>query len=124
MFYKMYKSGLKVLTSFDSGIIHLDASSTVENSKEKTKKLVYSEYRNKLIFWHRFIFLPEKNPLLRLWSVIALLYTYGIQGIKYGIRYMLGDKDMPTAYKNGLADGLSFLKSTEYKVLPLIRNER
>ena len=124
MFYKMYKSGLKILTSFDSGIIHLDASSTVEKSEEKTKKLVYSEYRNKLIFWHRFIFLPEKNPLLRLWSVIALLYTYGIQGIKYGIRYILGDKDMPTAYKNGLADGLSFLKSTEYKVLPLIRNQR
>lgn len=122
MFYKMYKYGLKVLTSFDSGIEHLDASSTVENSNEKTEKLVYSEYRNKLIFWHRFIFLPEKNPLLKLWSVIALFYAYSIQGIKYGAKYVLGDKRMPSAYKNGLADGLSYIRSQAYKNLSPIKN--
>lgn len=124
MFYKMYKSGLKVLTSFDSGIIHMDASSTVTNSNEKTEKLIYSEYRNKLIFWHRFIFLPEKNPFLRCWSAVALAYTYGIQAIKYGIKYMLGDKAMSMAYKNGVTDGILYLKSCEYKRLPKIKNER
>lgn len=124
MFYKMYKSGLKVLTSFDSGIDHLDASSTVGKHKEKTEKLIYSEYRNKLIFWHRFIFMPEKNLLLKFWSVIAISYAYGIQGIKYSIKYILGDKDMSLAYKKGLADGFSFLKSEEYKKLPKINSCR
>lgn len=124
MFYKMYKSGLKNLTSFDSNIVHLDASSTVTNTNEKTERLIYSEYRNKLIFWHRFIFLPEKNPLLKLWSVIAIFYVYSIQGIKYYIKYMLGSKGVSMAYKNGLMDGFSFIKSNEYKKLPKVKSYR
>ena len=55
MYYKMYKKGLKVLTSFDTGIVHLDAGSTMGQNKERALKLIFSEYRNKLIFWHRFI---------------------------------------------------------------------
>lgn len=124
MYYKMYRCGLKVLTSFDSGIEHLDASSTVSDSKEKTERLIYSEYRNKLIFWHRFIFLPEKNLLLKFWSAIAILYAFGIQGMKYGMKYLLGDRDMSLAYKNGVADGFSFLKSEGYKKLPKIQSCR
>ena len=64
MFYKMYKKGLKVLTSFDTGIVHMDAGSTMGRNKERALKLIVSEYRNKLIFWHRFIYLPEKSSLL------------------------------------------------------------
>lgn len=124
MYYKMYKTGLKILTSFDSGIIHLDASSTITNTKEKTERLIYSEYRNKLIFWHRFIFLPEKNLLLKFWSVIAIFYVYGIQGMKYGMKYIFGDKGMPIAYKKGLMDGFSFIKSEEYKRLPKVKSCR
>lgn len=122
MYYKMYKTGLKILTSFDSGVIHLDASSTVEKSKEKTEKLIYSEYRNKLIFWHRFIFLPEKNLLLKFWSVIAIFYVYGIQGMKYGVKCLFGNKDMSVAYINGVVDGFSFLRSEGYKKLPKIKS--
>lgn len=124
MYYKMYKIGLKVLTSFDSGIIHLDASSTVKDSIEKTERLTYSEYRNKLIFWHRFIFLPEKSPLMKLWSVIALSYAYAIQGVKYTVKYIFGDKTMSAAYKNGITNGFAFIKSEEYKNLPKIKSYR
>ena len=53
MYYKMYKKGLKVLTTFDTGILHLDAGSTMGKSPERSAKLIFSEYRNKLIFWHR-----------------------------------------------------------------------
>lgn len=56
MFYKMYLNGLKILTSFDSGIEHLDAGSTLGLDNERLNKIIYSEYRNKLIFWHRFIY--------------------------------------------------------------------
>ncbi|EIY26947.1 glycosyltransferase [Phocaeicola dorei] len=121
MFYKMYRSGLKVLTSFDSGIIHMDASTTVKNAEEKTEKLIYSEYRNKLIFWHRFIFLPERNPLLKIWAVAAFSYAYGVQAIKYFIQYLLGSRRMPIAYRKGVADGLSFIRSSVYRNLPKIK---
>ncbi len=124
MYYKMYKKGLKLLTSFDSGIVHLDTSSTVTNPEEKTEKLIYSEYRNKLIFWHRFIFLLEKNPLKKVWAVLAIGYAYGIQAVKYGLRFFLGDKRMAAAYKKGVIAGFSFIRSIEYRSLPTIKNNR
>lgn len=124
MFYKMYKVGLKVLTSFDSGIVHLDSSTTIKNTDVKTEKLTYSEYKNKLIFWHRFIFLPEKNLLLKLWDIIAIVYAYGIQAVKYGFKYLLGDKRMSIAYKNGVMAGVSFIRSYEYTKLPKIENKK
>ena len=120
MYYKMYKTGLKVLTSFDTGIVHLDAGSTIGQNKERTIKLVYSEYRNKLIFWHRFIYLPEKMLVLRLWSIIAISYTYCFQMIKSVFLFLLGRHSEAKAFWAGFINGLSFLKSNEYKSLTRI----
>lgn len=120
MYYKMYKKGLKVLTSFDTGIVHLDAGSTMGQNKERTLKLVYSEYRNKLIFWHRFIYLPDKSLLLRLWDVISIGYAYVIQTLKYLLKTMLSKKDEANAFFDGIKDALKFLKSQEYRQLPRI----
>lgn len=124
MYYKMYCLGMKVLTSFDSGIVHLDASSTVANAEEKALKVVYSEYRNKLIFWHRFLYKPERNILKRGCMWIVLLYTYGLQAVKYTLFYALGKKSMTQAFWKGIKDGKAFLKSREYADLPVINNER
>lgn len=120
MFFKMHKKGLKVLTTFDSGIIHLDASSTISDRNEKAQKLIFSEYRNKLIFWHRFIYLPEKSLLLKMWDVFALLYAYGLQCMKYSLKYLYGRSGDAKAFFGGVRDALGFLKSVDYKRLPLI----
>lgn len=120
MFYKMYKKGLKQLTSFDSGILHLDASSTVSNNQEKTVKLIYSEYRNKLIFWHRFIYTPEKNLGLKVWSLVCILYVYVIQFLNALLRYVRGQKRESNAYFRGLRDGYAFIRSEEYRKIPAI----
>lgn len=121
MYYKMYCLGMKVLTSFNSGIVHLDASSTVANAEEKALKVVYSEYRNKLIFWHRFLYKPEKNTVIRLGKILALGYTYGVQSMKYLIFYLCGRKAMAQSFWNGVKDGRRFLKSVTYHQLPDIR---
>lgn len=120
MYYKMYKKGLKVLTSFDTGIVHLDAGSTMGLNKKRTLKLVYSEYRNKLIFWHRFIYLPDKSLVLRLWDMISIGYAYVIQTLKYSLKTMFGKKDEANAFFGGIKDALKFLKSQEYRQLPRI----
>lgn len=120
MFYKMFKTGLKILTSFDSGVVHLDASSTITNQIEKSIKLIFSEYRNKLIFWHRFIYLPDKSLLLRLWDVISIGYAYVVQTFKYALKSMLGKKDEANAFFGGIKDALKFLRSQEYRQLPRI----
>ena len=117
MFYKMYKMGLKVLTVFNSGIIHLDASSTIKVSAEKTNKLVYSEYRNKLIFWHRFIYLPSTTWFEKISSVLIISYAYGLQYFKALILQLKGEVERSRFFVEGVQDALKYLKSDAYKSL-------
>ena len=120
MFYKMYKKGLKILTSFDSGIVHLDASTTMQNTPERECRLIHSEYRNKLIFWHRFIYLPDHNLLSRFLSVLALCYVLVIQSIKCIVYFLIGKSKKAKAFFDGIKDAKCYIESEEYKALPLI----
>ncbi len=123
MFYKMYLLGLKQLTTYDTGIVHLDASTTV-CLEEKTKKIVYAEYRNKIILWHRLIYLPQRNPLRKMWSALAFSYTLGIQVVKYRLIALMGRKAVPQCFKEGIKDGLAYIKSEEYLNLPKVKSVR
>lgn len=120
MYYKMHKMGMKVLTSFDTGIVHLDAGTTMTENKDRNLKLIFSEYRNKFIFWHRYIYLPEKTIILNLWDIIVLIYVYGLQTLKYSIGYICGKREEAKAYYGGVKDAMSFVRSAEYKALPRI----
>lgn len=119
MFFKMHLLGNKVLSSYDTGIVHMDASTTVSNPEEKTLKIIYSEYRNKLIFWHRFIFMPS-GLFKRIFATLALSYAYGLQFVKYSLLRIKGNKAFADSFVSGLRDGIEFLKSEEYKKLPRI----
>ena len=116
MYYKMYKKGYKVLTSYNSGIIHLDAGSTMQNA-EKEKRLIYSDFRFKTIFWHRFIFLPEKNTLLNIWNICCIVYT-----LLFTLIMSLLKLELPILKIkwNAIKDGITFINSKEYKTLPRI----
>lgn len=120
MYYKMYLDGLKILTSYDSGIVHLDAGSSTGGNKNRTLKVVYSEYRNKLIFWHRFIYIPEKNIIKKMFSVFAICYAYGIQTFKYSLNAIIGNKEPFKAFIGGIKDALSYLRSNDYNKLSVI----
>ena len=117
MYYKMYLSGLKQLTWFHSGIKHLDAGSTMKN-EEKEKILIYSDLRFKILFWHRFIYRPDKYFLSRLWCIICIGYALGftlfISALKCNF-YILKLK-----YR-AIKEAIDFIKSEEYKNLPLIK---
>lgn len=116
MFYKMYRSGLKQLTAFDTGIIHLDAGTT-NASHDKERNLIYSDFRFKVIFWHRFIYLPEKSVLMRLWDAVcigyALMFALVISLVKCKFPIL---KVKYTAMR----DAVRFIRSRDYKALPRI----
>lgn len=116
MFYKMYKKGFKILTSYDSGIVHLDAGSTMI-SKDKQKMIIYSDFRFKTIFWHRFIYLPEKRLHFKFWSILCLIYIYLFAFI---ISLLKGEINILKLKWDAVKDGLSFIKSAEYRLLPRI----
>lgn len=116
MFYKMYLLGLKQLTWFYSGIKHLDAGTTMI-SEEKEKMLIYSDFRFKIIFWHRFIYLPEKYFINRICSTLAICYTcvftLFISLLKCNINIL------KLKWK-AIKDGIAFIRSKQYENLPLI----
>lgn len=124
MFYKMYLHGLKILTSFDSGIIHLDASSTMADSNDRMTRLIYSEYRNKFIFWKRFLCEPEKNIIKKARAIIALTFVYTLQAIKQTKQIITGNKEVVRTLWNGVRDGMKYCKSKEYKAIPKIDKQR
>ena len=116
MFYKMHCMGLKVLTHYQSGIEHLDAG-TSRISQEKEYKVIYSDFYFKCIFWHRFIFLPERNFALKLWSVVCILYplmfTIFISAVKF-------NKQVLSIKCKAIREAWAFIRSEEYRALPRI----
>ena len=111
MYYKMYLNGLKILTSYDSGIVHLDAGSSTGGSVDRTCKVIYSEYRNKIIFWHRFIYSNEKNYLLRLWKIACITYVYVLQSINSTYKLLKGRKEEARVFFLGIKDALIFIRN-------------
>lgn len=116
MFYKMYLHGRKQLTSYNSGIVHLDAGAS--RTQEKEKNIIYSDFRFKTIFWHRFIFTPELNLLLKLWSCICIVYALGFT---LSISLLKGQWDIFKLKKSAIKDARAFLKSATYHKLPKIK---
>ncbi len=72
MFYKMYLHGLKQMTLYGSGIVHLDAGDNLNPQKEKM--LLYADLRFKILFWYRFLYSQEKNYFMKMWDVMCLMY--------------------------------------------------
>ena len=72
MFYKMYLHGLKQMTLYGSGIVHLDAGDNLNPQKEKM--LLYADFRFKILFWYRFLYSQEKNYFMKMWDVMCLMY--------------------------------------------------
>lgn len=121
MFYKMHCMGLKVLTHYKTGIEHLDAGTGSVNI-EREHKLIYSDFYFKNIFWHRFIYLPESRVLLRIWSVLCLLYpllfTICVSLIKLNVTVL-------KVKCHAIHASWKFIRSKEYEMLPpIIRAEK
>lgn len=116
MFYKMHLCGLKVLTIYDSGIVHLDAGSTMM-SMDKKRSMIYSDFWFKTVFWHRFIYKPERSCVVRCYDFVclayALLFTLFISLVKFEFD-ILGIK------WNAIKNAIAFLKDEAYRNLPLI----
>ena len=110
MFYKMHLNGYKILTSFDSGIVHLDAGSTMQTSDEKVLKVIYSEFRNKTIFWYKYLYSQEKNLWMKGWWCICFGYMLAIQHVCSLVKLMKDKKTEVEAFRKGVKDGKDYIK--------------
>lgn len=115
MYYKMFCNGLKQLTWHSHQFVHLDAGNNMTVKKERER--LYGDVFFKIIFWHRFIYTPEKAIFAKLWDILCITYyltfTLFISLIKCELRIL------KTKWRS-LLDAYRFLYSAEYKSLPRI----
>ena len=106
MFYKMYLNGLKILTLFGSGIVHLDAGS-VMRTLEREKTSVFCDYRFKTIFWYKYIYKKEKSWQGRFWAQLCISYTF-LFGLSVSLVKL--QFDFFRIKKKAIVDGFNFIK--------------
>lgn len=119
MFYKMYLSGLKVMTLYGSGIEHLDGGNNLGN-KEKEKRVVGADYFFRRVFFDRFILKTESNVIKRLWSHLCIGYFYGF-GIFVSI--IKGEWEIVKVKLEHINKGDKFLRSDSYLSMRTIIKE-
>lgn len=120
MFYKMHLLGLKQLTLYHSGIEHLDGGSNI-GDKVKEQRLIYSDFWFKTVFWHRFIYKPEKNPLLKLYAFICLSYVLLFTLV---ISLLKPEFNILKIKWKAIKSACTFLKSENYRSLPIIEKKK
>lgn len=115
MFYKMHLMGLKVGTWYNHSFVHLDAGN--HTSPEKEKLLIYSDFRFKIIFWHRFIYSCHTSFNDKFWDYICIIYTFcfSILVSFFKLRF-----DILRLKISAVRDGINFIKSSVYKSIPSI----
>ena len=119
MFYKMYLLGLKQLTWFKSGIKHLDAGTTMKN-EEKELKLISSDFRFKTIFWHRFIYKPDKCIVSVCYSFICIMYYLLFTLLVSALKLEL---DILKIKFYAIKDAINYIYSDEYKKIPVVNKK-
>lgn len=116
MYYKMFLKGMKQLTWYNHHVEHLDAGKNMTPIKKAN--IIYSDFRFKTIFWHRFLYLTDNSLFSRVWSLICLGYALGFTLF---ISFVKFDKKIFLLKLKAIKDAISFIKSDEYLNLPLIK---
>lgn len=114
MYYKMYSRGLRILTWYNHEFKHLDAGDNM--AFEKEIKRAYCDLYFKIIFWHRFIQLPEKNIFMSFCNFVAIIYYIIFMILTSWIK---GEQDVLRSKKKGIFDACKFIRSEKYKKMPL-----
>lgn len=116
MYYKMYLHGLKIITWYNCGIVHLDAGDNTNPNKKKS--LIYSDFRFKTIFWHRFIYISEKSVAKRAWDILCIVYAFAFTLLISLIKLDFG---IFRVKQSAMRDAIRFIESEEYRKIPIIK---
>lgn len=115
-FYKLFKYGYRVLTSFDARIIHLDAGAG--KGKDKTK-LSYSIGFCRYLIWYRTIF-SEKNTRVYHFACRAALFLDMLRGLTLDFVILMKTRSLDRfrAYRKGRHEAREFINTDIYTSVP------
>ena len=106
----MHLAGLKILTHYNSGFIHLDAGTAVASS-QKVAKIAYSEARNNYIFNHLY-FKPTLSTVDKIINY-AFSWLIFLPGKTMTWIRNLRNREIKQTRKVGIKSAKEFLR--EYK---------
>jgi len=108
MFYKMHLSGLKVATLFNSGIVHLDAGAAVATTPDRNEKMLYSEVRNQIIFWYRFI-KPNVHGIKKIYAALSIFQYKNMRRLLALKNKLCGDSRQCVTINRAITDAYIFV---------------
>ena len=119
MFYKAWLMGFKTIIVSDAVYEHMDARTAIRDNRNP---VLYSRSFNRVVFWHRFIYSQQREPIGKLLSQTAFLYRLiwiEIWKILSLMRHRMSWKECRVCRKGFLA-AIKYLKSDKYRELPPI----
>ena len=115
-YYKLFKSGYKVLTSFNAGITHLDASAG--RGKDKTQ-LSYAIGFCRYMIWYRTIYSEKNSKGYHLLCKLSLLLeAVRSSPLSFAIILKTQSFERFRANRKGQHDAKEFSKTVAYAKLP------
>ena len=123
MFYKAYLMGIKTIVVTNAVYVHEDAKTSTRNNQEVVK---YCSAFNMVVFWHRFIYLSQKNAMNRFSAYVCFAYKRICTILYEWFYYILNknDKQCLVLTKKGMKDAYKYIGSKEYSLLHDYRHER
>lgn len=119
MFYKAWLRGVTPVIVADAPYRHMDAKTSTKGNP----RVSHATGFNRIVFWHRFIFrLPPSLPG-KAAAVFAIAYRLFWDWLWTGLgilRRKNTPQDLGSAIR-GFRDGLSYIRSREYRELPSVR---
>lgn len=80
MFYKLMQMGYKSCVVSDAVYTHNDAMTSTKDLKLEP---LYARAFNHYMFWYKFLYLPEKSKIMRVWKMLCIEYYVAAQKL-YG----------------------------------------
>ena len=123
MFYKAHLMGYRTVVVTDAAYVHADAKTSTRDINLIPR---YCEAFNRTVFWHRFIYLSQKNAIGRFSARICFAYKKMCTILYEWIYYILkrNDKQCLDLTKKGMKDAYEYIGSKEYSLLPDYRLKR
>lgn len=116
MFYKAWLRGVKTIVVADAFYEHLDARTSTRECREP---VIFSRIFNRIVFWHRYIYLQEINLLGKFLARICFSYYQAINGI-YAVlrRSSANEKEIRIRARK---EAKAYLLSDIYQNLPPVK---
>lgn len=115
--YKLKLGNSKICVVSDAQYVHNDGKTSTKTLKTEP---IYAGAFNHYVFWHRFLYMPCKSKLKKIWLRMCINYYVAMLKLYYDILSIRNTEQNENAKANskGFADAKKYVKTSEYLSLP------